>query len=132
MSSQYPLTGRQGNQLYQNEAAAFWITLARYSRRSPIAAEFRGIQRLLARLLGSLLSAVLYCRAKGELEEQNTVASNSDSAPWVAQLNDLWWIRLPAGIARISPTAAAALTDGLALSARPVVGAVVPPIVFIL
>jgi hypothetical protein len=47
-------------------------------------------------------------------------------------VNDLWWRRVPAAAQRIAATLAAALTDGLYLAAWPLVGALVPPIAFIL
>jgi hypothetical protein len=44
-----------------------------------------------------------------------------------AQIADLWWTRLPLGVSRVSRGLAAALADGIYLSAQPAVGALAPP-----
>ena len=47
-------------------------------------------------------------------------------------VNEFWWRHLPARVNRVSPSFAAALTDGLYLSAWPTIGALLPPLALVL
>ncbi|HYN86539.1 MAG TPA: hypothetical protein VER32_14920 [Pyrinomonadaceae bacterium] len=52
-------------------------------------------------------------------------------APAVQQANSLWWNLMPSAASRVSLALSAVWGDGLYLSARPLVGALVPPLAFL-